>query len=105
MSDLVAIVGDRGRLRDESPSVSALRFTMRRVRPPPRRPPGPAALDLPAQAPAAQGRAQAHDTASRAQSNQQRNELILMAVGALVVLGLVVGAVIYWRRTRTHSRL
>ena len=48
---------------------------------------------------------QAEDTADKAQSSQSRNRLILMAVGALVLLGLVVGAVIYWRRSRTHSRL
>ncbi|MDZ7700783.1 MAG: hypothetical protein U5J98_01250 [Halobacteriales archaeon] len=48
---------------------------------------------------------QAEDTATKAQSSQNRNRLILMAVGALVLIGLVVGAVIYWRRSRTHSRL
>ena len=48
---------------------------------------------------------QAEDTASRASSTQSRNQLILMAVGALVVVGLLVGAFVYWRRTRTHSRL
>ena len=48
---------------------------------------------------------QAEETADKAQSNQSRNQLILMAVGALVVIGLVVGAVLYWQRHRTHSRL
>ncbi len=48
---------------------------------------------------------QARDTADRAQSNQSRNQLILIAVGALVVIGVVVGAVLYWQRNRTQSRL
>ncbi|NIX19488.1 MAG: hypothetical protein GWN07_06450, partial [Actinobacteria bacterium] len=47
----------------------------------------------------------AQDTAERAQSNQSRTQLILMAVGALVVIGVVVGAVLYWQRNRTQSRL
>lgn len=48
---------------------------------------------------------QAQETAERKQTNQSRNRLILIAVGALVLIGIVVGAVIYWRRSRTHSRL
>lgn len=48
---------------------------------------------------------QAQETAERKQTNQTRNRLILLAVGALVLIGLVVGAVVYWRRSRTHSRL
>ena len=48
---------------------------------------------------------QAQETAQKAQSNQSRNRLILMAVGALVVIGVVVGAVLYWQRNRTQSRL
>lgn len=48
---------------------------------------------------------QAESTASQKQSTQSRNRLILMAVGALVLVALVVVAVIYWRRSRTHSRL
>ncbi|MFB6359913.1 MAG: hypothetical protein ABEH59_01170 [Halobacteriales archaeon] len=48
---------------------------------------------------------QAKDTARQAEANQSRNRLILLAVGALVLLGIVVGAVVYWRRSRTHSRL
>lgn len=48
---------------------------------------------------------QAQETAEQKQATQSRNQLILMAVGALVLVGIVVGAVIYWRRSRTHSRL
>jgi hypothetical protein len=48
---------------------------------------------------------QAEDTARQAEANQSRNRLILLAVGALVLIGIVVGAVMYLRRSRTHSRL
>ncbi|MFB6353410.1 MAG: hypothetical protein ABEJ92_04935 [Halobacteriales archaeon] len=48
---------------------------------------------------------QARETAEQAQATQQRNRLILLAVGVLVVVAIVVAAVVYWRRTRTHSRL
>jgi len=47
----------------------------------------------------------AEDTANQAQSTQSRNRLILLAVGALVLIGVIIGAVIYWRRSRTQSRL
>ena len=48
---------------------------------------------------------QAEETAQKKQSTRSRNQLIIMAVGVLVLLGLIAGAVVYWRRTRTHSRL
>lgn len=48
---------------------------------------------------------QAEETASQKQATQSRNELILMGVGALVLVGLVVGGFIYWRNSRTTSRL
>lgn len=48
---------------------------------------------------------QAQDTAEGARSTQQRNQFILMGVGAIVLVGLGVGAVVFWRKSRTHSRL
>lgn len=48
---------------------------------------------------------QAEETASEARASQSRNELILMAIGALLVIGLLVGGFIYWRNSRTTSRL
>ena len=48
---------------------------------------------------------QAEETASQARANQSRNELILLGVGALVLVGLVVGVFLYWRSSRTTSRL
>jgi len=40
---------------------------------------------------------QAQERAEQAQSAAQRNQLILMAVGGLIVIGLLVGGVLYWR--------
>jgi hypothetical protein len=40
---------------------------------------------------------QAQERAESAQAASQRNQLILLAVGGLIVVGLVVGGVLYWR--------
>lgn len=48
---------------------------------------------------------QAEETASQARASQGRTQLILMGVGALILLGIVIGGVIYWRNSRTTSRL
>lgn len=48
---------------------------------------------------------QAQDSASKVQSSHQRTQLILYVIGAIVLVGLLVGVVIYWRGNRSHSRL
>lgn len=48
---------------------------------------------------------QAEETASQARASQGRTQLILMGVGALILLGIIIGGVLYWRSTRTTSRL
>ncbi|WP_459191578.1 hypothetical protein [Halosimplex sp. J119] len=37
------------------------------------------------------------DAAEQAEQSEQRNQTILMAVGALIVLGLIAGGIYYWR--------
>jgi len=48
---------------------------------------------------------QAQESAGKAQSSHQRTQLILYVVGAIILVGLLVGVVLYWRGNRTHSRL